>query len=321
MQKSLLAALLFSIPAAAAAAEYRVAPQAIDDRKAVFATVETVDVAAARARIGGTVAVLSVDEGDAVTAGQRIAVIADPKLQLELAAIDERIRALQAQKELAETELKRARDLQRTGNIPKARVDDAETALTVAQRSLSAMQAERRVVAERHAEGAVLAPAPGRVLEVMVTEGAVVMPGEPVARIAHENYILRLELPERHARFIKVGDTVRVGERGLAVADGGDLRDGRVVQVYPQIRQGRVVADVAVDGLGDFFVGERVRVHVSTGKRQAFVVPRDYLYRRYGVDYVRLADGTEVVVQPGDVVDGGIEILSGLQAGDVVVTP
>ena len=34
-----------------------------------------------------------------------------------------------------------------------------------------------------------------------------------------------------------------------------------------------------------------------------------------------IKDGTEVVVQPGLPVDGGIEILSGLNEGDVVVRP
>ena len=85
--------------------------------------------------------------------------------------------------------------------------------------------------------------------------------------------------------------------------------------------ESRVRDVAAVDGLGDFFVGERTRVYVATGKRDALVVPADLVYRRYGVSYVKLKDGTEVVVQPGLPVDGGIEILSGLNEGDAVVRP
>ncbi len=321
MIRSAFAAAILVAAAQAGAAEHVARLQPIDDRKAVFATVEAVDVAAARARIGGTVAVLSVDEGDAVQAGQRIAVVADPKLQLELAALDQRISSLQAQRDLSATELKRARDLFGSGTLAKARVDDAETAFAVAERALAAMTAERRVVAERHAEGVVLAPAAGRVLAVDVTEGMVVMPGEPVAQIAREQYVLRLELPERHARFIREGDAVSVGDRGLSLEADPTPRAGRVVKVYPRIRDGRVIADVVVDGLGDFFVGERVRVDVSTGTRSGMLVPAEYLYRRFGVDYVRLKDGAEVVVQAGGRLGGDVEILSGLRDGDVVVTP
>lgn len=318
--RSIAAIFVLLAAAPAAASEFTVTARLIEDHKAVYATVETVDVAAARTRTGGTVTELAVDEGDKVTAGQSIAVVTDPKVELELAAIDERIRSLQAQRDLSETELKRLRELFRTGAVPRSRLDDAETGLTVAERGLAAMQAERQVVAERQVEGAVLAPAAGRVLAVEVVPGMVVMPGEPVARIATDNFVLRLELPERHARFLEVGDTVQVGARGMQTA-AGEVRIGKVRQVYPQIERGRVLADVTVDGLGDFHVGERVRVTVSTGTRDGFVVPREYLYRRFGTDYVRLKDGTEVVVQPGQAVDAGIEVLAGLRDGDVLVTP
>ncbi len=100
-----------------------------------------------------------------------------------------------------------------------------------------------------------------------------------------------------------------------------NLRTGRIVQVYPALRQGRVVADVDVEGLGDYFIGERVAVHIATGKRRTFIVPPEYLFRRYGLTFAKLKNGREIVVQPGLPVDGGVEVLSGLADGDVVVRP
>ena len=44
-------------------------------------------------------------------------------------------------------------------------------------------------------------------------------------------------------------------------------RFGTIKLVYPQIEDGRVVADAVVDGLGDYFVSERIRVWVSAGER------------------------------------------------------
>jgi multidrug efflux pump subunit AcrA (membrane-fusion protein) len=80
-----------------------------------------------------------------------------------------------------------------------------------------------------------------------------------------------------------------------------------------------------VAGLGDYFVGERTRVYVDTGTRRTIVVPAAYVYRRAGVNYVRLAGGDEVVVQPGEVRDigetPGIEILAGLKDGDTLAAP
>ena len=54
-----------------------VAPRTVADEKAVFATVESISVVPARGRIGGTIVQLNVKEGDSVTRGQAIAVIAD----------------------------------------------------------------------------------------------------------------------------------------------------------------------------------------------------------------------------------------------------
>jgi membrane fusion protein, multidrug efflux system len=70
-------------------------------------------------------------------------------------------------------------------------------------------------------------------------------------------------LPERHARFMRAGDAVQIGARGLE--DEGAKREGRVRLVYPEIEGGRVIADVEVPALGDYFVGERTRVYVNTG--------------------------------------------------------
>ena len=323
----ILAALLLTLLTGALpafAAEQAVSRQMVDDRKAVIATVEPVHELLARARIGGTIATLTVKEGDRVAAGDRIALVADQKLVLQMQALESRIQALEADRAQAQTDFARAQQLRPLGVMSQAQYDQAKTKLDVATRNLQALRSDRQVVEQQAAEGAVLAPGAGRVLKVPVTEGSVVMPGETIAAIAADNYILRLQLPERHARFLKAGDTILIGARGLE--DEKDqqpetLRHGRVALVYPQIDQGRVIADVEVDGLGDYFVGERTRVYVSTGTRPALVIPENYVYRRFGVSYVKLKDGTEVVVQVGLPVEGGIEILAGLHEGDVVVTP
>ena len=57
------------------------------------------------------------------------------------------------------------------------------------------------------------------------------------------------------------------------------------------------------------------------GNAIAIIAPREAIYRRAGVDYVRLKDGAEIVVQTGEQRGEGIEILAGLHDGDVVVTP
>lgn len=306
--------------ARAMAEPFTVEQRMLPDRKAVFAQVESADVTRARTRIAGTVGELSIDEGDAVEAGARLARVIDPKLPLEATAIQNRIEAAQARVREAGLERERMQSLRARGTVSQSTMDTAQTQFDVAKGELAALRAERKVVEQRSREGDVLAPATGRVLEVHVTDAQVVQPGEPIATIACECYVLRLRLPERHARFIAEDDTVLIGERGLSIRDEA-LREGRVTKVYPRLENGRVVVDVEVAGLGDYFVGERTRVFVATDRRPAFVVPPAYLLQRFGINYVHVQGIGPVVVQPGRALAEGVEILSGVRAGEVLLLP
>jgi RND family efflux transporter MFP subunit len=319
----LLIAAMFSltgvVPVRAETAEVRLTT--VGDRKAVIATVEPVHELFARARIAGTISTIGIREGDKVKAGDSVAVVVDEKLMLQMKAVEARIEAQEAEFEQARIDHDRASALRKSGTISQATLDQARTRFNVAERNLRALRSDRQVIEQQSIEGAVLAPGAGRVLDVLLQEGSVVMAGDNVARMATDNYILRLQLPERHARFLKTGDDILVGARGMAGTENEVTKVGKVVTVYPRIDQGRVIADVDVENLGDYFVGERTRVFVATGEREAMVLPDGFVYRRFGVSYAKLDSGEEVVIQAGLAVNGGIEILSGLRPGDVVVKP
>ena len=325
------AAALCAIHASAepAARQITVTETEIDDLKAVFATVRSKKVVEARVRTPGTVVSLKIVEGAHVEPGQVLATVADPKIALRIKASDAQIVAIESRVATAKADLDRTAELQRRGVTAQARLDQVRTAFDVATNELSAARAERGVIERQIEEGQVLAPSVGRVLKVPVTEGSVVMLGESIATIAANEYLLRLELPERHARFMKVGDPVRIGARGLS-PDQKALTEGRIVLVYPELQGGRVIADAEVATLGDYFVGERALVGISAGKRKTIIVPDTVVVKRFGLDYVRLfqekGPGVDVVVQLGQLAplpDGtaGVEVLAGLKPGDVVVPP
>jgi len=316
---------LLGIRTAFAADTFVVHATDVADRKAVVATVEPVHQLVARARIGGTIASLAIKEGDVVAAGAEIAVVADQKLALQMQALDSRIASQQSQRDQAKADFDRVAELQKRGVSTQTQLDQARTNLDVAERTLAAMRADRSVIAQQASEGAVLAPGTGRALNVPVSLGQVILPGETIATLAEDQFILRLQLPERHAQFMRAGDTVLIGARGMQAQATDSMREGKVRLVYPEIQGGRVIADVEVPGLGDYFVGERTRVYIDAGMRRTLVVPASYVYRRAGVNYVRLAGGDEIVVQPGEPRDigetKGVEILAGLKDGDTLAAP
>lgn len=322
---ALAAAIMMSAPLAYAET-ITVASRSVADEKAVFATVESISVVPARGRIGGTIVQLNVREGDPVKSGQAIATVGDEKLALQMKSLDAQISALKAQSDQAQIDFDRTQGLVDRGILPRVKLDETRTALNVAENGLRARTAERAVVQQQFDEGQVLAPAGGRVLKKLVAVGSVVLAGDPVAMIAQQDFKLRLRVPERHARFLKAGDKVRV--------DGGEFGDqtsksGVIDLVYPQIEDGRVIADATVQGLGEYFVGDRLRVWISGGKRTAYVIPSNYVTTRFGIDYVHLSQADKIVdapVQrgrdlPSPELPNGLEILSGIRDGDQLVAP
>ncbi|MFB2595595.1 efflux RND transporter periplasmic adaptor subunit [Paracoccus sp. p4-l81] len=289
----------------------------LTDWKPVYGRIEARDNLPARARIGGTLAELTVAEGDSVTAGQPIAVIHDDKLDFQLTAVRAQIEALSAQKTNAEADLKRGEALKDRGVTTAQRLDALRTQVDVLTGQIAAQQAQARVIEQQKAEGQVLAPVAGRVLTVPQAPGAVVMPGEAVATVGGGFY-LRLAIPERHADALSQGAAIPVDL-------GGTTTEGRLARIYPQIENGRVIADVELPDLDAAFVDARVLVRVPVGQRQALVVPVAAIRRSAGLDMVTLdgPDGpVQRVVLPGaqHLIDGVqmVEIVTGLSAGDRV---
>ena len=150
-----------------------------------------------------------------------------------------------------------------------------KTALDVADRNLSALRSDRSVIEQQAAEGSVLRagtrphshrarlrrPRRHAGRDHRDARRRQLHPAPAIARTA-----CALHARRRHAS--------RSARAACTQDAGGARKEGRVRLVYPEIQGGRVIADVDVEGLGDYFVGERTRVYVTTGKRDAIVVPR-----------------------------------------------
>ena len=315
----LTTAFAFGLSSLALADPAPLALTSITEWKAVYGTVEARDRIPARARLGGTLVALSVAEGDVVEAGQELARIVDDKLDFQLAGLAAQREALTAQLGNAEADLKRGQDLLKDGVTTTQRVDALQTAVDVLTGQIAALDAQAEVITQQAKEGTVLAPVAGRVLDVPVTKGAVVMPGEVVAVLGGGGTFLRIAVPERHAMALDEGDAIAIS------GPDGD-HEGTLARVYPLVEGGRVTADVEIAGLSDRFVGTRMLVRLPVATREALMVPAADIVTRAGLDFVGIQTGDTVALrsvvsgQP-HLVDGVamVEVLSGLQAGDVVV--
>tara|TARA_R110002167_G_scaffold269334_2_gene475740 strand:- start:3183 stop:4157 length:975 start_codon:yes stop_codon:yes gene_type:complete len=296
-------------------------PTMVTEWKAVYGQIEARSRIPARARLGGTLVSLEISEGDVVTAGQVLARIVDAKIDFQLAAIDARLQTLTAQLDNADAELTRGEDLLTRGVTTVQQLDALRTQVDVVAGQIAAARADRQVVAQQALEGTVLAPIAGRVLDVPVAAGAVIMAGEAVATIGGGGIFLRIAVPERHAAVLQQGAAIEI-ETATGPAQG------TLARIYPLIENGRVIADVDVPDLPETFINARVLVRLPVDTRPALMVPETAVTTQTGLDFVHVA-GPEgpilrtVVSGQRSVIEGKamIEILSGLIAGDRLAAP
>ena len=270
------------------------------DWQSVSAEVTTQDQAQVLARIPGVLSSLSVRAGDMVRRGQVIGRITDAQLTYQAGAYGAQAAAAEAQAGQARAELDRVRFLAANGVYAKARLEQAEAGAQTAKAQTQAARAQQSAIRAVAGNGAVVAPASGRVLRADVPAGSPVAPGMVVAVVTSGPVVLRLDLPD-----------------GMAA-------QGTVTRVYPAVQAGQVTADVAMAGLDSRLIGRRLPAQVATGVHQAILVPRNFVTTRYGLDTVTVVakNGAafQVPVQTAPTSEAGqLEILSGASAGDVLV--
>lgn len=293
--------------------------QTVADFKPVSAIITSRDEGLAKARISGTLVRLSVKEGDTVQRGQVLAQVRDERLIYQTEALNAQTRAVEAELARAEADLARIQTLYNSGIYAKARLDQSLAAAKAARANLAAAKAQAASGAELGRQGAILAPANGKVLHAPVPVGTVVMAGQTIVEITAGAMIVRLDLPEAQAASLKTGALV------MLEPNGAPPIEGHILQVYPSVTDGQVRADITAPGLGADLAGQSVRALVKIGERQAITLPRAYIANRYGLDFVRVLakDGkaSDVTVQTAPTgLPGQVEILSGLVQGDRVLS-
>lgn len=169
-------------------------------------------------------------------------------------------------------------------------------------------------------------PASGIVVEKNVVEGGTIGPGATVFRIADLSRVwVEAEVFERDLPHLRLGQEAAVSFEAFP----GEMFRGRVTYVYPTVsleaRTGRVRLELSNPGLrlkpGMYAA---IRMEVPGIRERALQVPRAAVVNtgERSLVFVRHTDGTLVPheVTTGVVSGDRVEILSGVEAGDRVVS-
>jgi membrane fusion protein (multidrug efflux system) len=303
-------------------AQPRLAP--LEDAIAVTGTLEPLERAEVRARLEGDVENVYVREGEAVRAGQLLAVFDAGNQAGNARSADADVAAARSELGTAEWTLEQNQELHREGAIPERDVRVAQQAVSAARARLAAAEARRGSSRREVGDTRVVAPVSG------VIERRTVNPGEHINRNAALFTLVRgdvLELaaavPERAAAAVQAGQSVRF------TADGSQFT-GRVARISPSVDPGSRSVTVYVqvpnaDGrlrAGTFASG-RIVSRVVDG---ALVVPAAAIRegREGGPEVVyRVVDGkvdvVPVTIGLKDEAQGLVQVMDGLAETDQVI--
>lgn len=230
---------------------------------------------------------------------------------------DEEQASLRQQEEVLleqEREVRRLENLARSNQVAQTELDQRRTLAAIARNRI---EQEKARIADRN----ITAPFAGELGLRKVSPGAWVAPGETITTLDDMSRMrLDFTVPARFLRFLQAGQAVEATTAAYVEAFSGTLTavDSRVDPVNRSITA-RASFDNA-DGL--MRPGLLMQVVVLGDTRDTLLVPEESLISRATDHYVWRVDGdtaNRVAVEIGDRRPGWVEVLRGMEAGDVVV--
>jgi RND family efflux transporter MFP subunit len=283
-----------------------------------------------KSEVTGTVTDVYVTEWVPVRKGDRLARLDTRETEAGIEVLKAAVAQARVAESRARREFERAQQLKQYGLITPQSFDDAKSAVEAVEAAVSAASAQVKTGESRLAKSLITSPMDGVVALRGVSAGDRVEnmgSGEPLFRIVDNRLLdLTVSVPSSRLALVRVGQTLEFSTDALP----GRTFTGKVMFINPAIelvsRSAKVVAEVPnANGLlrGGSFVKGRIVVANRSGVLQ---VPREALLswnveqQTAEVFVVRGDQAEKRVVKIGASGGTAIEVVSGLQAGDQVVT-
>ena len=298
-------------------------------------SVEAPDRGRVAARIDGRVGRIAVQEGERVKAGALLLTLVETtaadQSRAAAAGVAEAqgaLAATRARLDLADKTLARYRQLFAKEAVTPLEMDRVSTEQALAANALVAAEAAVQRLSAQSAAAAtavgytqVTAPYDAVVVRKEVQEGSTVLPGTALLLLDRQGaWRVRAQLPEALTGKVAVGDGFRVELPAL-----GKTLDATLAEVLPAAdahsRSFEIKLDLAEQaGLS---AGLFARVAASGNQKSALLIPTSALLERGQLSGVYVVEAGILrfrLVKTGVRTGGQIEILSGLAAGETIVT-
>ncbi|MGB8066031.1 MAG: efflux RND transporter periplasmic adaptor subunit [Candidatus Sulfotelmatobacter sp.] len=308
----------------------------IPDVVEAVGTLRAAETSQLAAQMMGNIVEIRAHEGDRVQRGQVLAVIDDaqPRAALDRAtaadlAAQQEITASESDFALAEATFKRYQTLYEKKSVSPQEFDEVKARYQAAQvrremaragqsQAKAALQQAHTALGYAH----IVAPFDGLVTEKRADVGSLASPGMPIFTVEDlRHYRLEATVNETDLRYVHQGQQVSV----LIDALGDRELKGRVVEIVPAADPASRSFLVKIKLPSDAALRSGLfgRAQFARGQRSALLIPRSAVVERGQLQGIYVLDQNRIAglryITLGRSAAGQVEVLAGLQAGEMLV--
>lgn len=272
-------------------------------------------------KIMGRVSRVAVREADRVREGQLLATLEDSDLRAAVEQARAGVAMAEARLTNAEAQYRRMTELEGRGSATRKSLEDATSGYDVARASLAKAKADLAAAEVTLAYSEIRSPIDGWVVAKSFEEGDMAAPGRPFFTIEQlERVKVVVRVPESDLIGLASGQPAEVEIDVLRRSFAAEI--DRVVPAGDPASRTFAVELILDNEDGAIKSGMFARARFSRGERQALAIPDAALVQRGQLEGVFVVEGERATlrwVKTGRSVDGTVEILSGLEAGETFV--
>ncbi|MEZ4802291.1 MAG: efflux RND transporter periplasmic adaptor subunit [Gelidibacter sp.] len=284
-------------------------PQIFEDNLSLSGSLEANEEIDIRSEVSGVVESINFEEGSKVNKGQVLFRVNDIELRAQLSKA-------KTAENLASENQRRARLL-----LDKQAISQEE--YDISNADFESAKAESQLIAAQLSKTTVRAPFSGTIGLRSISKGTYVMPTTPIAKLVNTNQLkITFSIPEKYASQMKVGNNLT-----FTTSDSKEEYQATIYAIEPQVDvttrtlKMRAIADNAE---GKLFPGTFANVLLPLETvNDALLVPTESLIPIQNGKVIFVSQGgkaKQVEVETGTRTDSMVRILSGIKAGDTILT-
>lgn len=284
-------------------------PQIFNDNISLSGTLEANEQIDLRSEVSGVVERINFKEGSEVSKGQVLLTINDIELQAQLSKVST------AQKLASENE-RRAKLLLEKQAISQEEYD-------IASADFQSASAESQLIAAQLSKTMVRAPFSGTIGLRSISKGTYVTPATPIAILVNRSQLkITFSIPEKYASQVSVGT-----QFSFTTSDSQGEHSAKIYAIEPEVEVATrtlKMRAIAENFEGKLFPGTYANVILPLETvTDALLVPSEALIPVQNGKKIFISENgkaKEIDVQVGARTGSSVRVVSGLHAGDTILT-